>query len=358
VAADASATPAVAPRAPGRSPLLRVEGLDVTFGSGGLALPALRGVSLRAEAGEVVGIVGESGCGKSTLSAALLGLLPRNGEITGGRVLYQGGDLTAFSPQQWRELRGAQLAMVFQDPLSSLNPTLTVGSQMLDVLRAHRRGRWDRAAARQRVVAMLERVGIPDAADRSRSYPHEFSGGQRQRIMIAMGLLLEPALLIADEVTSALDVTLEAQILRLLAGLRDEHGTAILLITHDLGVVAQACDRVVVMYAGRAVNEAGVTELFDRPLHPYTQALLAAAPTLRSRGGELPAIPGRVPSLAELPAGCAFANRCPFAQPVCGQRVPRYLTIGGQRVACHRHDPDSGYPAWSPAAGPAGRPGP
>ncbi|MGC5022752.1 ABC transporter ATP-binding protein [Micromonospora sp. DT47] len=323
--------------------LLEVDGLDVTYHSHGRALAALQDVTITARPGEIIGIVGESGCGKSTLSAALLGLLPPNGEVTGGRALYQGRDLFTLGPEERRRLRGTEISMVFQDPLTSLNPTLTIGSQMLDVLRAHSPARADRAEARRRLVEMLERVGIPDPAARLRSYPHEFSGGQRQRIMIAMALLLEPALLIADEVTSALDVTLEAQILQLLCDLRDERGTTILFITHDLGVVAQICDRVVVMYAGRAVEEAEVTELFDRPLHPYTEALLASVPSRRRRGSELPTIPGRVPSLAELPEGCAFANRCAHAEPCCGEQRPRYVEVTGQRVRCHLYDPESGH---------------
>lgn len=321
-------------------PLLEVADLDVTYHSEGRPLPALRGVNVTARPGEIIGIVGESGCGKSTLSAALLGLLPANGEITGGRVHYRGQDLLNLDPERRRALRGAELSMVFQDTHTSLNPTLTIGSQMGDVLRAHSSGRAERATIRRRLTEMLERVGIPDAGTRLGAYPHEFSGGQRQRVMIAMALLLEPALLIADEVTSALDVTLEAQILQLLCDLRDERGTAILLVTHDLGVVAQVCDRVIVMYAGRTVEEASVTDLFDRPRHPYTQALLASIPSRRWRGQELPTIPGRVPSLADLPAGCAFANRCPHAMPVCDQRPPRSVHLAGRHVSCHLTDQD------------------
>ena len=219
--------------------------------------------------------------------------------------------------------------MIFQDPLSSLNPTFTIGAQMTDVLRAHRRERANERTMRERAIAMLERVGIPDAAKRLDDYPHQFSGGMRQRIMIAMALMLEPALLIADEVTSALDVTLEAQILELLRELRDERGTAILFISHDLGVVAQVCDRVVVMYAGRAVEEADVYALFERPLHPYTQALLAAVPSRKRRGERLESIPGRVPSLSALPPGCKFADRCAYAQPVNREREPRWLGVDG-----------------------------
>jgi oligopeptide/dipeptide ABC transporter ATP-binding protein len=323
--------------------LLDVERLDVTYHTEDQPLSALQDVSIAARRGEIVGIVGESGCGKSTLSAALLGLLPANGEITGGSATYKGRDLVTLGSEERRKLRGTELSIVFQDPLTSLNPTLTVGTQMRDVLRAHSRVGTDRQGARQRSVAMLERVGIPDPSERIRAYPHELSGGQRQRVMIAMALLLQPALLIADEVTSALDVTLEAQILQLLQDLRDENGTTILLITHDLGVAAQVCDRVVVMYAGRTVEDAAVTELFDRPLHPYTQALLASVPSRKWRGRDLPTIPGRVPSLDEIPNACTFANRCQYAQTACVEHRPRYLDVSGHRVRCHLHDLDSAY---------------
>jgi oligopeptide/dipeptide ABC transporter ATP-binding protein len=323
--------------------LLDVRGLDVTYYSDGQRVEALRDLDLAVRPGEIVGIVGESGCGKSTLSAALMGLLPPNGEVTGGQALFKGRDLRGLGKEARRRLRGTEMSMVFQDPLTSLNPTLTIGSQLSDVVRAHT-PRDRRRGSRQRVIEMLERVGIPDAASRLDAYPHEFSGGQRQRIMIAMALLLEPELLIADEITSALDVTLEAQILQLLCDLRDERRTAVLFVTHDLGVVAQICDRVVVMYAGRPVETATVNDLFDHPRHPYTRALLAAVPSRRWRGQELPTIPGRVPSLADLPAGCAFANRCPHVSTVCEQRRPGPVEVDGQRVRCHLYDAREGHP--------------
>jgi oligopeptide/dipeptide ABC transporter ATP-binding protein len=251
--------------------------------------------------------------------------------------------LTRLHGEELRRLRGSELAMVFQDPLTSLNPTLTVGSQMRDVQRAHGGGRDARGDHRRRTAELLTRVGIPDADRRLDDYPHQFSGGMRQRILIAMALMLEPALLIADEATSALDVTLQAQILELLTGLRDERQTAILLVTHDLGVVAQVCDRVIVMYAGRAVEEAGVEELFDDPLHPYTRALLASAPSRARRGQELATITGRVPSLTELPVGCKFADRCPYVQDPARAREPRYVEVRGRRVRCDLFDPSGGY---------------
>jgi oligopeptide/dipeptide ABC transporter ATP-binding protein len=323
---------------PSETPLLAVDGLEVAYHTEEQSLTALHDVTLSVRPSEIVGIVGESGCGKSTLSAALMGLLPPNGELTAGQIVYGTTEVLRLRPEELRRLRGSELAMIFQDPLSSLNPTFTIGVQMRDVLRAHGvRG------DRQRVVSMLDRVGIPDAEQRLGDYPHQFSGGMRQRIMIAMALMLEPALLIADEATSALDVTLEAQILELLRGLRDERGTAILFISHDLGVVAQLCDRIVVMYAGRAVEEADVFALYARPLHPYTEALLAAVPSRKRRGERLEAIPGRVPSLSALPAGCKFVDRCTYAQPVNRDREPRWLQLGGRHVRCNRYDPDSGY---------------
>jgi oligopeptide/dipeptide ABC transporter ATP-binding protein len=329
--------------AAGAEPLLEVEGLEVLYHTDELPLTALHDVSFAVRPREIVGIVGESGCGKSTLSATLMALLPPNGEVTAGRIAYGTSDVLSLRPEELRRLRGSELAMIFQDPLSSLNPTFTIGAQMTDVLRAHRRERADGRTVRGRAVAMLERVGIPDAAKRFDDYPHQFSGGMRQRIMIAMALMLEPALLIADEVTSALDVTLEAQILELLRELRDERGTAILFISHDLGVVAQICDRVVVMYAGRAVEEADVYALYERPLHPYTEALLAAVPSRKRRGERLEAIPGRVPSLSALPSGCKYVERCAYAQPVNREREPRWLRVDSRNVRCNRYDPESGY---------------
>ncbi len=327
----------------GTEPILEVEGLEVVYHTDEQPLPALHDVSFTVKPREIVGIVGESGCGKSTLSATLMSLLPPNGEVTGGRIAYGTNDVLGLRPEQLRLLRGSELAMIFQDPLSSLNPTFTIGAQMRDVLRAHRRERTNERTMSKRAIAMLERVGIPDAAKRLDDYPHQFSGGMRQRIMIAMALMLEPALLIADEVTSALDVTLEAQIIELLHELRDERGTAILFISHDLGVVAQVCDRVVVMYAGRAVEEADVYALYQRPLHPYTQALMAAVPSRKRRGERLESIPGRVPSLSALPPGCKFVDRCAYAQPVNRESEPRWLGLDGRHVRCNRYDPESGY---------------
>jgi oligopeptide/dipeptide ABC transporter ATP-binding protein len=324
--------------------LLDVDGLEVAYYTREHTLKALHEVSFAVRPGEIVGVVGESGCGKSTVAAAILGLLPANGEITGGSLRFKGRELRGLRGEKARAIRGREIAMIFQDPLTSLNPTFTIGTQMRAASRAHREGRkLARRAIRRRAVEVLEQVGIPDAAERIDDFPHQFSGGMRQRIMIAMTLMLEPALLIADEPTSALDVTLEAQILELLKQLRADRGTALLFISHDLGVIAQICDRVVVMYAGRIVEEGDVVSIYEHPLHPYTQALLAAVPSHRYRGERLATIPGRVPSLTDLPAGCKFFNRCPYAQDISLLDEPRYVEVDGQRVRCDMYDVESGY---------------
>jgi peptide/nickel transport system ATP-binding protein len=338
------------------APVLSVEGLEVVYHTRERPLVALSDVSFDLRPGEILGIVGESGCGKSTLAAALMRLLPPNGEATAGRVSLRGQDLMTLDAEGLRQVRGRDIGMIFQDPLTSLNPTFSIRTQLIDAQKAHRRRTWrGDGELRRRAVELLQLTGIPDADRRIDDYPHQFSGGMRQRIMIAMALLLEPAVLIADEATSALDVTLEAQILELLKRLRRERDTAIIFISHDLGVVSKVCDRVVVMYAGRAVEESDVISLFERPLHPYTQALLATVPSRRHRGERLATIPGRVPSLSDLPPGCAYADRCPNVQPVNRERQPRYVAVDGRRVRCNMYDPDSGYVHEGGAAPGSGR---
>ncbi len=332
----------------GGEPLLAVRDLSVTYASRGGDLRAVRDVSMDVGAGEIVGVVGESGCGKSTLSAAFLRLLPPNGRIVGGSIGFGGKDITSVGHEDMRRLRGRQIAMIFQDPLTSLNPTFTIGSQMRDAGLAHAAQGQGAADVRRRILHALAEVGISDPEQRLGEYPHQFSGGMRQRIMIATALLLEPALLIADEPTSALDVTLQAQIVSLLARLRRDHGTAILFVSHDLALVAQLCDRVVVMYAGLAVEQAGVVSLFDAPRHPYTQALLKAVPTRARRGERLATIPGRVPALSDLPPGCPFVDRCPEARQVCVGVEPRVLDPGGHEVRCHARDAESPYQGQTP----------
>jgi len=325
-------------------PLLEVDGLEVVYHTHAAELPALHDICFDVSPGQILGIVGESGCGKSTLSAALMGLLPPNGEVTAGAIRFKGRDLVGLGAEALRNVRGREIAMIFQDPLTSLNPTFRVGTQLVDVQRAHlTRAQSRTRELKRRAIEMLGRVGIPDPEERFERFPHEFSGGMRQRIMIAMTLLLEPDLLIADEPTSALDVTLEAQIIELLEQLRSEQGTAIIFISHDLGVVSRVCDRLVVMYAGRAIEEGDTAGVFASPLHPYTQALLAAVPSYRQRDGQLAAIPGRVPSLSDLPTGCKFADRCPLVQDVNREREPALVSVNGRRVRCNRYDPLSGY---------------
>ncbi len=332
----------------GTDVVLTVEGLDVVYHVDSGRLQALDDVSFELRRGEILGIVGESGCGKSTLSSALLRLIASNGQITRGRIELGGRDLMTMNARQLREVRGRGIAMIFQDPLTSLNPTFTVGDQLVAAQRAHGGDASGRRELTRRAIDMLTQVGMPDAAERIDYFPHQFSGGMRQRIMIGMALLLQPDLLIADEATSALDVTLQAQILELLRQLRRDRGTSMVFISHDLGVVSEICDRIVVMYAGRAVEQGEVAAVLAAPKHPYTQALLASVPTKERRGEDLATIPGRVPSLSALPAGCAFADRCPHAQPVCTDPGPTLLDVEGRAVRCLLYDPAS--PRYDPAA--------
>ena len=336
--------------------LLEVKGLEVAYHTHKGPLKALYDVNFEVQPGEIVGIVGELGCGKSTVASALLRLLPPNGEILSGQMLLKGRDLMLLSQAELRGILGQQIAMIFQDPTTSLNPVFTINTQMRDIQNAHleaiRQG--ENIDLRQRAVEFLQQVGIPDAEERIDTFPHQFSGGMRQRIMIAIALMSKPALLIADEPTSSLDVTMEAQILELIKQLRQKYQTSILFISHDLGVIANLCDRVVVMYTGRVVEQGDVLSIFEHPRHPYTRALLASVPSRQFHGERLMTIPGRVPSLFHLPPGCKFADRCSYAQPVCQQQEPRVLSQDGGAVRCHRYDPASGYDAqtWEGATTP------
>ncbi|MDX1687350.1 MAG: ABC transporter ATP-binding protein [Candidatus Promineifilaceae bacterium] len=321
-------------------PLLQVEDLEIKYHTRAGVLTAIRDTTFTVNEGEIVGLVGESGSGKSTVASAVMRLLPPNGRISGGAIRLKGRDLVPLREEEMRRLRGRELAMIFQDAMTSLNPVFTVEEQMVDALRA-KHPELRHREARQRAVEMLDRVGIADAARQIKEYPHQFSGGMRQRIMIARALLADPALLVADEPTSALDVTLEAQIIDLIRGLRDQLGTAVLYITHDLGVVAQLCDRVFVMYAGNIVEAGDVFDTFAAPKHPYTQALLQSHPSRHRRAARLRTIPGRVPSLRELPPGCKFSPRCRFAEDVCHPEEPAYAQVGEQRVLCHGY-----FPGW------------
>jgi oligopeptide transport system ATP-binding protein len=314
------------------APLLAVEDLSVRFTTPDGTVRAVNEVSFTIEPGETVGIVGESGSGKSQLFLSILGLLAANGRAEGG-VRFRGRQILGLPVRELNHIRGSRIAMIFQDPMTSLNPYLTVATQMTEVLRLHK-GMSNRDA-RRHAIDLLDRVRIPEAARRIDRYPHEFSGGMRQRVMIAMALLCRPDLLIADEPTTALDVTIQAQILDLMSDLKRDFATAILLITHDLGVVAQFCDEVAVMYAGRIVEEAPVEALFARPRHPYTAGLLAATPRLDGGRGRLPTIAGTVPPPGARPTGCAFAPRCPRRLPACIGSRPGTLADGpARRLAC------------------------
>ncbi len=318
-------------------PLLAIENLEIKYHTRDGILTALRNINFEVHEREIVGIVGESGCGKSTVASAVMRLLPPNGQITAGHMWFKGLDLCQLDQERLRHLRGKDMAMIFQDPMTSLNPVFTVEDHMVDALRAHPRANTSRRALRDQAVAMLKRVDMADPERRVKGFPHQFSGGMRQRIMIAIALMSNPALLIADEPTSALDVTLEAQIVDLIRGLRDELGTAILYITHDLGVVAQLCDRVIVMYAGNIVESGDVYSLFEQPKHPYTRALLRSHPAYSLGQARLTTIPGRVPSLRELPPGCKFAPRCDCAVGICHAEEPPYVEIDGHCVLCHAY---------------------
>ena len=315
-------------------PLLTIENLAVDFYTDEGVLRAVDGVSMSIEPGETLGIVGESGSGKSVSSLAVLGLIPQPpGRIRSGRAMFGGRDLLAMPPKELAQIRGNRIAMIFQDPMTSLNPFLTVGQQISEVTRIHLKH--TREQAIRHAIEMLERVGIPSPARRIDDYPHQFSGGMRQRVMIAMALACKPALLIADEPTTALDVTIQAQILELMKELQRAEGTAIILITHDLGVVANMCGRVNVMYAGRYVEEANVQDLFHRPRHPYTVGLLNSVPRLDVRDEQLTPIVGQPPDPTRLPTGCAFHPRCPNKIERCPRQIPS-LTAGegNQRFAC------------------------
>jgi peptide/nickel transport system ATP-binding protein/oligopeptide transport system ATP-binding protein len=316
---------------------LKIENLSVKFFTRRGVAPAADDVSIAVPEGSIVGVVGESGCGKSVTALSVMGLVLPPGRVVAGRVLLGGEDLLRKTPREMRRVRGDKVSMVFQEPMTSLNPVHTAGKQVAEVMRLHR-GMTSREA-RDATVEMFRAVGIPAPERRFRAFPHQLSGGLRQRVMIAMAMACRPSLLIADEPTTALDVTMEAQILSLMKDLQRDYGTSIMMITHNMGVVAETCDYVYVMYAGRVVEQAGVMELFDAPLHPYTRGLLASIPrTSRARrdGGARPRlynIPGSVPSLFELPNGCRFAPRCDRATPRCLEREPELFRVSSGRAA-------------------------
>jgi peptide/nickel transport system ATP-binding protein len=316
--------------------LLELEGLHVEFRTRDGVAHVLNGVSCHVDAGETLALLGESGSGKSVTAQAIMGILDiPPAAVRAGRILFEGCDLLTLPERERRAVRGQGIAMVFQDALSALNPVFTVGWQIGEALRV--RAGLDRKAAARRAIDLMERVKIPDAAARVHDYPHQFSGGMRQRVMIAMALALDPKVLIADEPTTALDVTVQAQIMDLLLELKNERGMALILITHDLGVVAQVADRIAVMYAGRIVEQASVHDLYPRPAHPYTRALLQSMPRQHRTDQPLTTIQGLPPNLLRIPPGCPFNPRCPIALDLCREVIPPLTKLeGGRLSACHR----------------------
>ncbi|MAF82586.1 MAG: peptide ABC transporter ATP-binding protein [Chromatiales bacterium] len=330
------------------TPLLSVQNLIIEFATENGVVRATDNISFDIFPNETVGIVGESGCGKTVTGLSILGLIPSPpGRIVGGSIKFMGRELVGLAENEMRKIRGCRISMIFQEPMTALNPVFTVGNQMTDVLMRHHG--LTRRQARDSAIEMLAKVGIPAPAKRIDEYPHQLSGGMRQRVMIAMALSCDPKLLIADEPTTALDVTTQAQVLEQISKLQAEFHMAVVLITHDLGVVAETCRRAIVMYCGRIVENTSIEHLFTNPRHPYAKGLLDSIPQIRSRRlEELPIIPGRVPDLLHLPPGCRFAARCPRADELCNEQIPTLSPAGthADRVACH-------HPYAAEPAGPA-----
>ncbi|MDC9581969.1 dipeptide ABC transporter ATP-binding protein [Xenorhabdus sp. PR6a] len=322
--------------------LLNVDQLSVHFGDEGAPFRAVDRISYRIEQGEVVGIVGESGSGKSVSSLAIMGLIDYPGKVMAEKLEFDGRDLTKISEKQRRQLVGAEVAMIFQDPMTSLNPCYTVGYQIMEALKVHQGG--NRKTRHQRAIDLLTLVGIPDPASRLEVYPHQLSGGMSQRVMIAMAIACRPKLLIADEPTTALDVTIQAQIIELLLELQQKENMALLLITHDLALVAEAAHHIIVMYAGQVVEMGKATEIFRAPRHPYTQALLRALPEFAVDKSRLASLSGVVPGKYDRPAGCLLNPRCPYANAHCRQEEPPLQTVRDRQVKCHMPLDDEGRP--------------
>ena len=324
-------------------PLLRVENLRVEFPTRRGTLVAVDDISFHIDEGEVLGVVGESGAGKSLTGAAIIGLLEPPGRVADGRIIFDGNRIDDISYEKMRRLRGDQIAMVFQDPLTSLNPLFTVGRQLTETIRTH--VNIDERAARVRAIELLNEVGIPAADRRVDQYPHQFSGGMRQRVVIALALAVNPRLIIADEPTTALDVSIQAQIITLLKRLCREHGTAVMLITHDMGVIAETADRVAVMYAGRIVEVGPVQDVIRRAQHPYTHGLMGSIPVIRHDVEQLTQIDGAMPRLTDIPSGCAFNPRCPRVFEYCRMQRPELVDVGATRAACWLFDEGRRPPA-------------
>lgn len=330
-------------------PILEIKGLQTYFYTDDGVVKAVDGVDLQLHAGEVLGLVGESGCGKSVTSFSVMRLVDSPGKIVGGEILFEGRDLLKLDDEGMQAVRGNHISMIFQQPQTSLNPVFTVGDQIVEILQIHTN--FDKKQAWDRTEELLSLVGIPDAASKAKAYPHEMSGGQAQRVMIAMALALNPQILIADEPTTALDVTIQAQILDLMRGLRTKINTAVILITHDLGVIAEMADRVAVMYAGQIVEESDVVTIFENPMHPYTVGLIASVPVLGQVKEALETIPGNVPNLVNLPPGCRFASRCKareehHLEDICDHKNPDLIPIGkAHTVRCWLYQNTDGHQA-------------
>jgi oligopeptide/dipeptide ABC transporter ATP-binding protein len=340
---------------PQQKTLLELKNLNTIYPTGRGDVSAVNHINLTLEEGEVLGLVGESGCGKSTVLLSILRLIRKPGQVADGEILFREKDLRKQSPQAMRDIRGKEIAMIFQDPLSTLNPVFSVGEQIREALLLHHMMRngngfldWGSVEReRRRVLEVMEEVGIAPPASRYRAYPHQFSGGMQQRALIAIALACNPALLLADEPTTALDVTIQAQILDLMRRINQEHGTAVILVTHDLGVAAQFCDTVAVMYAGRIVEKGPVDQIVEDPQNPYTQGLLACRPRITIPKRRIAPISGNVPDLVNLPDGCAFAPRCSYAQPACTQGpVPAVESAPGQTSRCIMHVGYQRQPDW------------
>ena len=323
-------------------PILKIENLKTSFMTSNGEVQAVRGVSFSVDKGEIVGLVGESGSGKSVTSMSILKLLADTARIKEGKILFEGEDLARYSKAQMRKIRGGKISMIFQDPMSSLNPLIPVGKQVAEMIREHHPEK-SKEDIKKEVLELFARVRIPEPEKRYKSFPHEFSGGMRQRVMIAMALANRPELLIADEPTTALDVTIQDQILKQLRELKKEYGTSIIFITHDLGVVAELCDRVVVLYGGLVMEEASIFDIFEHPSHPYTLGLLASIPALdQDKNKRLLPIPGSPPDMTKPPVGCPFAPRCPYARVICGSELPQMTEVSeGHHSRCWLLSPEA-----------------
>ncbi len=315
------------------NPVLEVKGLSTSFSTDNGIIPVVNNIDFTVKRQEVVGIVGESGCGKSVTSLSIMGLIPTSNGIVEGGIYFNGENLANFSEKKMRSIRGNEIAMIFQEPMTSLNPVFTIGEQLTEAIKIH--WKWSKKKAREHAIQMLQKVGLPRAEQLINEYPHQLSGGMRQRVMIAMAMLCNPKLLIADEPTTALDVTIQAQILELMKKLNKETDTSIIMITHDLGVVAEMCQRIIVMYSGKIVEEADVRTIFKEPKHPYTVGLIQSVPDMREKKERLYSIPGNVPKPGSIEFGCHFAPRCPHAHDRCLTETPDLTTLkNGQKVRC------------------------